>query len=535
MNKNEHATDSAHAETFWDWMRSWRWFIRFLGLGVVILLFYGEENWRGKRAWTRYESQLAAQGEPMSLAALVPPPVADESNFVMTPFWVSARLDNVTPRYQAASKLINTPPTKPKHVSSWVMVPVDLRAWHVAFQRADSDARQEGTKRPGSGPIPAKPLEESAVSTNFTAREAATGVLAGLSECDALFEELRAGSRRPCSRFNLDYAAANPSGILLPHLTQLKGLCQILQLKARAELELGRADEAFDDVSLMLELTDASRREPIIISQLVRIAQLSIAMQPIALGLASHQWSDAQLRALQERLSRFDFCADYRQALQGERVVFGGGMIDYLLKTRGKQGTTGVFGNSGSGSFDPESLILNLAPSGWFYFEKLNYTRLFEENLLPTIDPARHRINPGLSHQAEGRLNSMLSNAPPVLFSKHRLFSALLLPALTRGCEKAAFAQTSVDLAALACALERYRLAHGQFPDSLEALVPGLIPTLPRDIINGEPLHYRRTQDGRFVLYSVGWNETDDGGVLGAGEKENSVDYSTGDWVWQNP
>jgi hypothetical protein len=45
-------------------------------------------------------------------------------------------------------------------------------------------------------------------------------------------------------------------------------------------------------------------------------------------------------------------------------------------------------------------------------------------------------------------------------------------------------------------------------------------------------LNYRRTSDGQFVLYSVGWNETNDDGVVGL--KENgSVDRDTGDWVWQ--
>ena len=41
------------------------------------------------------------------------------------------------------------------------------------------------------------------------------------------------------------------------------------------------------------------------------------------------------------------------------------------------------------------------------------------------------------------------------------------------------------------------------------------IDKLPHDIINGDPLKYHRTDDGQFVLYSVGWNETDDGGIVG--------------------
>ena len=66
----------------------------------------------------------------------------------------------------------------------------------------------------------------------------------------------------------------------------------------------------------------------------------------------------------------------------------------------------------------------------------------------------------------------------------------------------------------MAIALERYRLAHGEYPESLDALAPQFMEKIPHDIINGQPLHYRRTSDGQFVLYSVGWNETDDGGVV---------------------
>jgi hypothetical protein len=94
--------------------------------------------------------------------------------------------------------------------------------------------------------------------------------------------------------------------------------------------------------------------------------------------------------------------------------------------------------------------------------------------------------------------------------------------------------QESVDLARVACALERYRLAHDEYPESLDVLVPRFIAKLPHDIINGQPLHYRRTADGQFVLYSIGWNEKDDGGIVGLRDS-GSVDITKGDWVWRYP
>ncbi|MGN6553963.1 MAG: hypothetical protein ACTHLW_09595 [Verrucomicrobiota bacterium] len=59
---------------------------------------------------------------------------------------------------------------------------------------------------------------------------------------------------------------------------------------------------------------------------------------------------------------------------------------------------------------------------------------------------------------------------------------------------------------------------------------------LPHDIITGQPLPYRRQNDGRFLLYSVGWNQKDDGGTVVRKKRSMSeVDPDQGDWVWPTP
>ena len=107
-------------------------------------------------------------------------------------------------------------------------------------------------------------------------------------------------------------------------------------------------------------------------------------------------------------------------------------------------------------------------------------------------------------------------------------------PALGAGARRFAYAQSSVNLARTAIALERYQLAHGTYPGSLDALVPQFIARLPLDVINGQPLRYRLEANGPFVLYSVGWNEADDGGEVGR-IKYGTPDISEGDWVWRYP
>jgi hypothetical protein len=105
----------------------------------------------------------------------------------------------------------------------------------------------------------------------------------------------------------------------------------------------------------------------------------------------------------------------------------------------------------------------------------------------------------------------------------------MICPYIGRLSEKFIFTQSTLNLACVACALERYRLAHGEFPETLDSLSKQFIEEIPHDVINDLPLHYRRTADGKFLLYSVGWDEKDDGGT-----PETLSDPENGDWVWKN-
>jgi hypothetical protein len=126
-------------------------------------------------------------------------------------------------------------------------------------------------------------------------------------------------------------------------------------------------------------------------------------------------------------------------------------------------------------------------------------------------------------------------NAKPYNF-----LAAIDTPNITRATQTLAHHQTLANEAQIVCALERYHLAHGEYPETLDALVPQFIGKLPHDIIGGQPLHYRRIDppsqssgaaSGKFLLYSVGWNETDDDGQIVL-KPDGSEDWGKGDWVW---
>ena len=74
-------------------------------------------------------------------------------------------------------------------------------------------------------------------------------------------------------------------------------------------------------------------------------------------------------------------------------------------------------------------------------------------------------------------------------------------------------------------------IASGQLPEKLDELAPKFIVKLPPDIISGGPLHYQRKANGHFLLYAVGENGTDDGGITAIND-DHEVDWQHGDWVW---
>ena len=136
----------------------------------------------------------------------------------------------------------------------------------------------------------------------------------------------------------------------------------------------------------------------------------------------------------------------------------------------------------------------------------------------------------------EGSMSNLVKNVDH--WSPFGYLAAIAIPNITKVMQTAVHNQTLVNQGQIACALERYHLAHGEYPEALDALMPQFIEKIPHDIIGGEPLHYRRTDDGKFLLYSVGWNEVDDGGKqISAPTKNGNIDYNytKGDWVWQYP
>lgn len=524
------------------WLLCWRNFKRFMFgvacLVTLIAVFYAEENWRGRHAWDKFKQEWEAKGEKFNFDDFVPPPVPDDQNFAKAPV------------FDATDKLANRK-WRDEHRNQhpeqggggWdvnLVDPLDINLGPEPWPTngVGDWRRAEGRRlEPWQAYYRDLALKTNTYPVSAQPQTPAQDVLLALSRFDPVIQQLRQAGQRPASRFPLDYDDEDPAEILLPHLAALKRCSQILQLRAIAELQNGQADQALADVKLNLRLIDSMRTEPFIITHLVRIAMLQITLQPVWEGLKDHRWSDAQLAELDSEFGNFNFPADYKFSIRGERVMHIK-ILDWIERKRSRYWL--LFNVMDSDSRNEmnsffTAVKIYLMPRGWYCQSELAIAQLDQQWILPAADDERQTISPELIKQAREAVDATTHA------SGCDIFARLLVPSMEAYAKKAAYAQNSVNLARTAFALERYRLAHTGYPDSLDALVPRFAAHLPHDIIGGQSLKYRREAGDRFILYSVGWNEKDDGGTVAFKESSSGqpkdkeplpVDLDAGDWVW---
>lgn len=508
-------------------------------LATLIALFYAVENWRGRWAWNRFKREMEAKSEKFDWQAFVPPAVPDDQNFAMTPL-LKPVLD-YEPRAQSWPHYsethwrdtngfkrlqylglqragLNT--NQPSSFSEWRKGKrIDLAAWQAYFRWTPPPSWRQ-TASPvvtNEFPIAAQPQTPE------------LDVLLALSRFDAEFAELHTASARPHARFPVHYGEG--LGTLLPHLATMKKLSQMATLRAVAELEAGQDEQAFRDVKLSFHTADALRAEPFFISHLVRLAIMGQSMQGGWEGLAAHRWSSNQLASLMNYLKTVDLLADYTRVVRSERSL-GGFVSTFSERKQRRELLENMFGSQG---IRPEFiLILDYYPQGWFYLNDLSAARFYQEKVLPLISPTEQRAYPTQARTVIREFEDAPARPGNAILKYFGLFIAP--QPFARG-------QTDINLARVACALERYWQAHQQYPETLAAVIPAYLDKLPTDIITGQPLKYRRTESGQFVLYSVGWDEADDGGqfpieVERPSERMRMRDWANhveekGDWVWR--
>jgi hypothetical protein len=336
------------------------------------------------------------------------------------------------------------------------------------------------------------------------------------------FDQIREAIKRPYAQMPGDYR--DPISMPIPNFVAVRMLVQTLGQRAQCYLLLDQPESALRELSLIHGLCGVLEAKPTgkpmtLVAAMIHVAVSGLYVDVVRDGLRLKVWREKELAAIQGQLQQVDLpplvaesCAEERAAscrifesATGSQFasLFSSGPAPASLWTKLK---------------DPTFLFFNFAPRGWVYQNMCSVASL-EDKAAASLDRSRDLVVPHQFDLAAADADAALRHFSPTTF-----LVSMALPNYRRAWQTAALNQTRANQALIACGLERYRLASGRHPETIEELRPKFVDSLPRDIINGQPLHYRLKADGSYLLYSVGWNERDEGGV--PGERDQ------GDWVW---
>ena len=150
--------------------------------------------------------------------------------------------------------------------------------------------------------------------------------------------------------------------------------------------------------------------------------------------------------------------------------------------------------------------ILGLLPRRVFRDNQLRHNQLFDE-MLARVDGTGERFD------VTRPLPSSAENLTG--FQEYYYFLFRIASPVYSGFEQRYLdVETQLDQTRVACALERFHLSRGMYPEVLAELVPAFLEAIPEDPFARAPLKYQRTEHGTYRFYSIGKNRIDDEGVI---------------------
>jgi hypothetical protein len=248
------------------------------------------------------------------------------------------------------------------------------------------------------------------------------------------------------------------------------------------------------------------KAEPVLISQLVRAAGISLAVDALNQVVNRTTLSLESLTGLSKALQNMeDYDArgeGFNRGMAFERVTD----LDLLgnpnkatkfLRDLGAMGTTEITGEQ------LRRMVEHLKQSGSLKAEH-DYLEISYQQLLSAHKeafPDRLKTADLIRQLATEATNQGLP------------FCGWNLPHFAGAVSREARCLANLRLALTAVALEQFRAAHNnRYPASfLSELTPNYLVTILTDPFDGQPLRYRKQGDG-YVLYSIGPDLKDDGG-----------------------
>jgi hypothetical protein len=566
----------------------WRHLRRCLiGVAVVVTLiglFYTEENWRGERAWENCKSGLEAQGIDFKWADYIPAEVPDDQNVFGVPEmqrWfngrgatelskkmtypgtIRANVTNTFPNERSARLVVAdlkiqlpTGSDSGTNVLHWGDPHAQAEAAQLLKESLGSVALHPGstnllfTPRSRDDIRPAQILlecqtepttnellqflpkvsaftdttddeelqlepEAGGYKVSILTPDTTAEFLKWTGQFDPELALIRNALQRPLVRMKANYNT--PETVAVPNFATSRVFVQSLAAMTECHLLEENPEPALDDLTRIDEICHIFTNRPLtLVGAMINVAVRGLYADTIAHGLRWHAWREPQLAALEEQLKTINVIAPLHECFRMEPVA-DCEIVQSIIPARLFQS---FFADSVGGNWweNLKERWARLNPRGWTYQNMVVISQVARE-ADTWMDPVNGAVSPKKVDADQTAISSLSHSSP------YSSIAVGLIPHFDKACQRAALSQTKAHQAAIACALERYHLAHGSYPETLDALLPQYISEIPDDVIGRQPPHYRRAEDETFILYSVGWSGQDRGGKPGKSITE-------GDWVW---
>ncbi len=273
----------------------------------------------------------------------------------------------------------------------------------------------------------------------------------------------------------------------LPHVQQVRQGMRMLHLEAHVRARQGDPHAAAESIRTMIRLAESTEREPLLVSQLVRMACHRIARDLTAELLPDVDFSDEDLARLQADFAAIRYDDAMHRAMIGERV----------WGIQGFEDPAAVLGND-----NPK---FRLGPRN---DDLLLYLDFMDEAVAVAKLSGPKRLAAAL--QCANRMQQFFDDANVVTKARHP-HTTVFTPAIAAAFAAEARNEAQNRSVVALIAIERYRRKHDELPENLEQLVPEFLDEVPVDPFDGQPLRYI-IRDGKPILYSVGMDQFDDGG-----------------------
>jgi len=493
-------------------------------LAVLVVAFLLVERLRGQIGLARYKRSLLTKGERLSPRDFV-------RQFSEAENGASLVISSIQ-LLQRGSVLPENPPPRMRLMPSGRAI--------VGFR--EPVWVEQGTYRDGEW--------RDEIGTNHWEQLAAD-----LRANEATLDEIRNGLARPVLNNQVDLAEGMKMKFL--HLSHPKSLASWLGGASSLALHQGRNREASEFLLMQIRLPRILEEDHLAISELVRIAIAAIARTDTWEALQADGWTDEDLAILQDAWKNQDFAASMVRSLEGERV-FGDVSAD-LVRRSNQDTIDALFGLSKFlGDEDAEKRgwerFLEALPGGvsmvrflkeqvycrvWRFAWSHQDQRRYLEKMQLLLQIAREAATQKSHVEAMQALDEY-----HMAIANQDFYDALRFPTSERSLttlshvlKSSMRAETERSLTLCAIALKRHSLRHGKAPDTLDALVPELLATVPIDYMDGQPIKYRLNADGSLTLYSVGEDGKDDGGDASLLPDKTGIRtlWNRKDYVWPPP